>query len=116
MRYMYTTAPDKHCHEVEDGVFGRPVHSHEEPKLKKQGWSLNITSLRGADDVREEKESGQEKEVEVSSLDEAIDADAEAPDQYQADLAEQYKAKFGKAPHHKMKAETIRKKLEESDG
>ena len=27
-------------------------------------------------------------------------------------LAEQYKAKFGKPPHHKMKAETIRAKLE----
>jgi len=99
MRYMYTTTPDKHCHEVESGVFGRPVHSHEEPKLKKQGWSLNITSLRGADDVWEKEKVWQE-EIEVTDYDM---------------LAAEYELKFGKAPHHKMKAETIRKKLEESD-
>lgn len=100
MRYMYTTKPDEHCHEVEKGIYGRPVHSYQESALQKQGWALNISNLRGTSDVRQ-KEEGREEKKEVSD-------DREA-------WADLYEQKFGKPPHHKMKPETIRKKLEESD-
>jgi len=35
------------------------------------------------------------------------------PDKPQVDLIEQYKARFGKRPHHWMKEESIRKAVEE---
>jgi len=114
MRYLYTTNPDEGCHEVAEGIYGRPVQTSEEPKLRKAGWTLTIDALRGTDHVREEKE-GRKEEVKVSALDKAIEGGGYAPESYRANLAEQYEAKFGKKPHHKMKAETIRQKLEESD-
>lgn len=40
-----------------------------------------------------------------------IQAAEPVKDDERAELAKQYEAKFGKAPHHKMKAETIREKL-----
>lgn len=49
-------------------------------------------------------------------IDEQLDklqADEKTPEQELADLREQYKAKFGSAPHHAMKADTIRTKLAE---
>ena len=100
MRYLYTTNPDEGCHEVADGIYGRPTQTSEEPRLRKAGWTLTIDALRGTDHVREEKEGREESEE--------VDDDREV-------LAELYEEQFGKRPHHKMKAETIRQKLEESD-
>ncbi|HEY9814802.1 MAG TPA: hypothetical protein V6D20_03210 [Candidatus Obscuribacterales bacterium] len=100
MKTLYTTNPDKHCYEVEPGIYGRPCHTTEQPKLRKLGWSHNLNSLRGATDgIRQDEEEGQE-EVEVTD--------------YEV-WALAYEAKFGKKPHHKAKAETLRQKVEESD-
>lgn len=122
MRYMYTTAPDEGCHEVESGIYGRPVQTSDEPKLRAEGWTLTINAQRGTDHVRqgqEERQEGQEVTKEhmksvksalrkqyVENVGQAIDAKS---------LALEYEDKFGKKPHHKMKPETIRQKLEESD-
>jgi len=107
MRYLYTTNPDEGCHEVAEGIYGRPVQTSEEPKLRKAGWTLTIDAQRGADHVREEKE-GRKEEVKVT--DESLTID----ERVYLELVEEYRAKFGKDPHWKMKAETIRQKLEES--
>lgn len=118
MKYLYTTKPDDHCHEVEPGIYGRPAQTSEQAKLRKLGWVYHISDLKGDDHVREEKEGRQEEvEVREAEADKLAKAGEEfyEPDQYRADLAEQYEAKFGKPPHHKMKAETIRKNLEADD-
>jgi hypothetical protein len=101
MRYLYTTEPDKHCHEVEKGIYGRPVHTSGQSKLLKAGWSNSVESLRGIDHVRIEKEANEEasQETEVSERDV---------------WAAAYEHKLGAKPHHKMKLDTIRKKVEEA--
>lgn len=108
MKYLYTTKPDEHCHEVEPGIYGRPAQTYEQPKLRKLGWVYNISELKGDDHVREEKE-GREESQEVS--DESLSIE----DRVYLELVEEYRDKFGKSPHHKMKAETIRNKLDESN-
>ena len=132
MKYLYTTKPDEHCHEVEPGIYGRPAQTSEQAKLRKLGWVYHISDLKGDDHVREEKE-GRQEEVEVSrSIYDAqlasLHDEAEVVKLDDCDISEEdkqniklnmlrrdYEAKFGKPPHHKMKAETIRKKLDESD-
>lgn len=99
MKIMYTTTPDEGCREVADGIYGRPAHTTEQPKLRKQGWAYSIKDIE-VTHVRQEEE-GRKEEVEVIG-------DREA-------WAEKYEEKFGKRPHHKMKVENIRKKLDESD-
>jgi len=108
MRYMYTTQPDEGCHEVESGIYGRPVRTDQQGMMRKKGWSYSIDAQRGTDHVREEKE-GRKEEVKVT--DESLTID----ERVYLELVEEYRAKFGKDPHWKMKAETIRQKLEESD-
>lgn len=108
MRYMYTTKPDEGCHEVEPGIYGRPVQTCNETKLRKQGWSFSVDSLRGTDYVRQEKE-GREEGKEVNDETMSID------DRVYLEAVEEYRNKFGKSPHHKMKTETILRKLEEPD-
>ena len=110
MKYLYTTQPDDKCHEVEPGIYGRPAHTTEQARLRLAGWVYNISDLKGDDYVREEKE-GREEEVEVTDSQWKQDIE----DLERHDLEVRYKEKFGKPPHHKMKAETIRKKLDESD-
>lgn len=107
MKYMYTTTPDEGCREVADGIYGRPAHTTEQPKLRKQGWAYSINDIE-VTHVRKEKE-GRKEEVEVTN------ENLSTEDRVYAGLVEEYRAKFGKPPHHKMKAETIRKKLDESD-
>jgi hypothetical protein len=47
---------------------------------------------------------------------EAVETAVEAPEQDdRTDLAAEYEAKFGKKPHHKMKADTIREALTNAD-
>ncbi len=100
MRYMYTTKPDEGCHEVESGIYGRPVHTSDEPKLKAKGWSLSIDALRGTSDgLRKDEKEGRQEEAEV-------DRDM---------WAAAYERKFGRKPHHKMKVENIRAKVEADD-
>ena len=95
MKYLYTTKPDDHCHEFEPGIYGRPAHTTEQPKLRKAGWVDSIAKLKEADHGLR-KEEGREEGQEVT-------------------IFEEYEARFGKKPHHKMKAETIRQKLESDD-
>lgn len=101
MRYLFTTKPDEGCHEVEPGIFGRPVQACDEPKLKKQGWTLTVEAQRGNTDVRQAKEERQEESQEV-------DDDREM-------WAAAYEQKFGKKPHHKLKTDKIRAKVESDD-
>lgn len=101
MRYMYTTKPDEGCHEVESGIYGRPVQTCDQGKLKAAGWSFTVEAQRGNTDVRQGKEEGQEEGQEV-------DDDREM-------WAAAYEQKFGKKPHHKMKVDKIRAKVESDD-
>lgn len=101
MRYLYTTEPDEGCHEIESGIFGRPVQTCDESKLMAKGWSLTVEAQRGKTDVRQAKKERQEEGQEVSAREE---------------LEKLYKEQFGKKPHHKMKDETILEKLKEAVG
>lgn len=95
MKYLYTDKPDEGCHKV-NGVYGRPVHTDEEKKLKAAGWKEHTYELQ------QHTEEEQEAEEEVIPED---------------DLRKLYEETFGEKPHHKMKLETIRAKLdEELDG
>lgn len=97
MKYLYTKDPDEGCRKFGD-VYGRPVHTHEEKKLKAAGWKENIDGLRNYTETEEEAP----KDEEVIPED---------------DLRKLYEETFGEKPHHKMKLETIRAKLdEELDG
>jgi len=90
MRYLYTTNPDEHCSDFGDGIFGRPAHTYEQSRLVAEGWRLNKSDLSAA------PQSPTQGEV--------LDS-----------LSFAYQEKFGKKPHHKMKAETIAQKLEQAD-
>lgn len=92
MKYLYTTTPDEGCHKI-NGVYGRPVHTHEQPTLKAKGWKEN------PDDLREEE--GREEAEEV--IEEATD-----------EMAKLYEEVIGKKPHHKMKFETMKAKVDEA--
>ena len=80
MHYMYTNEPDEACHEI-NGVFGRPIHTHEKPVLLKKGWVTNPSDLE--------------------------DFKPAIP----LEIIEQYRNKFGQKPHHRMKLETIQEAL-----
>lgn len=111
MREMFTTNPDDGCREVESGIYGRPVRTDQEGKFLKAGWSYSVSQLRGADyGVRKDEKEGREEEGEVESQ---FSKDAEELERYALEI--EYKQRFGKRVHHKMKTETIRQKLEESD-
>lgn len=94
MKYLYTTDPDEGCHKI-SGVYGRPVHTSEQPTLKAKGWKEN------PDDLREE-EGREEKEVS-----ENMDLDGY--------LRLKYEEVIGKKPHHKMKRETMQEKIAEAE-
>lgn len=55
-----------------------------------------------------------DEEAEQAAVDEQWQD--ETPDEYRARLASEYEEAFGKAPHHKMKTDTIAAKLGYSDG
>ena len=44
MKYMYTNDPDDTCHKV-NGVYGRPVNTQDQLKLKAKGWAFNPNQL-----------------------------------------------------------------------
>lgn len=130
MKYLYTTKPDEHCHEVEPGIYGRPAQTSEQSKLRKLGWVYHISDLKGDAHVREEKE-GRKEEVEVRKVEadklakageEFYESGEDKPDS--AMVAENdlelarlaYEKEFGRKPHHKAKLETIIAKLKEADG
>lgn len=96
MKIMYTTTPDEGCREVADGIYGRPAHTTEQPKLRKQGWAYSINDIE-VPHVRQEKEGRQEE--------------AEVDDERDVWVA-LYEEKFGKKPHHKTKLDTIIAKVE----
>ena len=95
MKYLYTTEPDNKCHEVEPGIYGRPVHTAEQRKLIQKGWRKFPHALR-----KEERQQETRRQQKGPDVDE---------------LRELYEYKFGEQPHHRMKAETIVRKLEEAD-
>ncbi len=103
MRYMYTTQPDEGCHEFEGGIFGRPVRTDQQAAMRKRGWTFNTQSLKGGDDVRQEKEGRQEEGEVVEKID------------YDEVLRRKYREVAGKKPHHKMKRETLEKKIAEAE-
>ena len=45
MKYMYTNTPDEGCHEIADGVYGRPVHQRDYAALRATGWVFNLSNL-----------------------------------------------------------------------
>lgn len=102
MKYLYTTKPDESCHEVSPGVWGRPVHTSEQPKLMKLGWTYHLNDLKGADHGLRKEEGREEKEV-----DENMDFDEF--------LRQKYEEVIGKKPHHKMKLETMQEKIAEAE-
>lgn len=102
MKYLYTTKPDETCHEVEPGIWGRPAHTTEQAKLRKAGWVYNVNDLKESDhDLRKTEEEGREESEEVI---------AEATDE----MAALYEEVIGKKPHHKMKFETMKAKVDEA--
>lgn len=106
MRYLYTKEPDDHCHEVEPGIYGRPAHTTEQPKLKAKGWTYTVNELKEADDgLRKDEEEGREEEGEVT--DENMDFDGY--------LRLKYEEVIGKKPHGKMKRETMQEKIAEAE-
>lgn len=100
MRYLYTTEPDEGCHEFEPGIYGRPVQTCDEKRLKAKGWRATIDGIR-QEQGQEENRQGREE--------------VDSPDQVLEEARDLYKQMFGKRPHHKMKAETILQKVEEAN-
>ena len=101
MIYLYTTEPDERCQEVSKGVYGRPVNTSDQPKLRKLGWVSNPSNLKVTADVRNEKEASEEMQEEAEVTDIEVWSAA-------------YEQKFGRKPHHLAKVDTIRRKVEES--
>lgn len=66
MKQMYTNKPDDGCSEVSDGIWSRPVHTHEQSKLIKQGWVFHEKQLR-----QEQDEEGQKKEGSMNVYEQA---------------------------------------------
>lgn len=97
MKYLYTTKPDEHCHEVEPGIWGRPVQTYEQPKLRKKGWTYTVNELKEAGDGLRKEEEREETEEEVTD-----------------EMAKLYEEVIGKKPHHKMKFETMKAKVDEA--
>ena len=119
MRYLYTTTPDENCHEVTKGIYGRPVHTSQQKALLAQGWKFRVSDLEKSY-VRQEKE-GREEGEEVSEPfvnHGMIDGNRKIAEAFSSNdrdlLVEVYEDMFGKKPHHKMKAETIRQNIEDS--
>lgn len=121
MQYLYTTDPDDKCHEVRKGIYGRPVHQYQMKALRAKGWKPNIHDLEATHDLRKDEEEGREEGQEVSEPfvnHETIDGNRKIAEAFSSNdrdlLAEVYEDMFGKKPHHKMKAETIRQNIEDS--
>lgn len=102
MKILYTTKPDEHCYEVEPGIYGRPTHTTEQPKLRKQGWVDSVNQLKEADDGLRKEEGREEKEA-SESMD------------YDQCLRQKYEQVIGKKPHHKMKRESMQEKIAEAE-
>lgn len=85
MRYLYTTPDnaDDGCHDICEGVVGRPVHYTERKKLLAKGWKERASDVGAGDEL--------------------------------ATLTAAYESKFGKKPHHKMKADSIMRALQDDE-
>lgn len=111
MKYLYTTKPDETCHEVEPGIWGRPVHTHEQPKLRKKGWVYNVNDLKEADHgLRETEEEGR-KESEEVRFSEATHFFVSAGDTRE-ELESRHAELFGKKPHGKMSDDKLKAKVQ----
>ena len=53
MKFLYTTKPDKYCHDFGEGVHGRPVHTSKIKEMLDKGWVRDAKQLT--------KESGSSK-------------------------------------------------------
>lgn len=64
MKFLYTTNPDKHCHDFKDGTYGRPAHGYELSKLLSEGWVFDVNKLaKESDSKKETKEATKEESV-----------------------------------------------------
>jgi len=107
MRYLYTTTPDENCHEVTKGIYGRPVHTSQQKALLDKGWKFRISDVEQDHGLRKNEEERRQEERQVR---------APGPGMSEYDFFRvKYEEAFGKPPHHKMKSETIRQKLEQAD-
>lgn len=111
MKYLYTTNPDKHCHEVAPGVWGRPAHTSEQAKLRKLGWVDSIHKLKEADHgLRKDEEEGREESKEVSFDD--AEYFVVSCGNTREEMDDRHVELFGKKPHSKMSDEKLRDKLQ----
>jgi len=114
MKYLYTTEPDEGCHKI-NGVYGRPVHTSEQSKLKAKGWKENPNELRKEEGREEEKEVAKHFEFTVNDNSEDAKCWVKKSQSDDRDVwADLYEEKFGKRPHHKAKLETIKAKVDEA--
>lgn len=83
MKYLYTDKPGEGCHEV-NGVYGRPVHSHQVTKLLRAGWKANPADLPKAKESKKEakKDSATMRKELALSLNVAITDDNGDPLHY----------------------------------
>lgn len=99
MKTMYSTKPAEGAYETKSGLYAMPVQTCHQKAMQANGWVYHERELK--DGVREneevkEKQKDQEKPVTDRNI-----------------LVEEYERRFGEKPHHKMKDETIAKKLQE---
>ena len=92
MRYLYTDKPDDWCHEVNPGIYGRPVHTSQEKKLMADGWKVRI------EDVQQTEES--QKVPKAQEVDSTLE-----------EARKLFQDVTGKKAHHKATAETLLKKV-----
>ncbi len=83
MKYLFTNNPDDGCHEI-NGVYGRPVHQSQIPKLLRMGWKSNASDLPQAEEVKKEEtkvevkdKATQRKELAISLNVPIVDEDGE---------------------------------------
>jgi len=64
MKFLYTSNPDKFCHDYGEGVHGRPVHTSKIKEMLAKGWVRNAKQLSKESNSKEKaKEAPKEKVV-----------------------------------------------------
>ena len=64
MKFLYTTNPDKYCHDYGEGVHGRPVHTSKIKEMLAKGWVRNANELSKESNSKEKaKEAPKEKVI-----------------------------------------------------
>lgn len=55
MKFMYTTTPDKHCHDFGNGIYGRPIFAGDQKAKLKDGWKFDEKQLPKAESKKAEE-------------------------------------------------------------